>query len=879
MTLDSGTARDATNRPECVLVSDDDGTVVWASPGSELVFGSRPTALSEDVTVGQILDLAVDETVPTDEDSMEHEVRVTGTDGTTYDVSVSATQLDHDGWTVYQCRRTDTDAVGLRRVLSRVSDGIVSLNTDWQCTFINDAAEDLIGRTRAELLGETIWEEFPSTADSRLRDAFEKAMETQEPVGIEWYGTETESWFEVRAYPSPTGLSVYFQDVTEREERAAELRRERDLNEQLLQVSPIGIAVHTPDGEFVRLNERAAEILDVDRADLLGEVLDESMWDATAPDGTGFPDEAFPLNVVLETGDQTFGTEMSLVRADGTRIWLSVSAAPLLDDDGEIARVIVIFDDVTEQKRYEQELLESEQLFRSVFEATLDALILADDEGTYHEVNQAACELLGRERDELVGITVADIAPPGYDVEAAWQAFLDQGELRGEFPVVRPDGETRVADFAATANVSPGRHLSALRDVTERKENQAQLEAQRDELERLNRINELIRDVNRVVVAATDRATIEEAVCDVLAQSEQFPVAATTRVDADGTVAVEHLSGLHRSGSASLLGNGDGALQSAIRTTADSLSPTVLTDLPTDEPDGSLVRELVERDGVTAVANIPIEYDGIVHGVLSVAAIDDAAFSDRELEVFVELGQILGAAIDAIQTKKLLYANAFLELELAVTAADAPLILANERVGGTWTLDGVVPVDDGQYLLYVDVGTADPAAVEAAAATIDSIDAIRALGEGVHNLYEVRVSRAAPITALLDAGGFVRGATFENGVGRFVVDITLDTDVRSYLERVGQAGVEVDLLAKREVERGPTGTGDGHETAALTDRQRTVLEAAFRSGYFDWPRRKTTGEELADSLGISSSTLHQHLRIASAKLIERYFSTDAPPSA
>ena len=704
-------------------------------------------------------------------------------------------------------------------------------------------------------------------------------METQDPVSIEWYGPETGAWFDVRVYPSPTGLSVYFQDVTEREEREAELNRERDLNERLLQVSPIGIAVHTPDGEFVRVNERAGEILGVDRQNLLGEVLDESMWDATAPDGTEFPAEAFPFNVVVETGDQVLGTEMSLVRGDGTRIWLSVSAAPLLDDDGEIARVVVIFDDVTEQKRSERDLRESEQLFRSVFEGTLDALILADDEGTYHEVNRAACELFGRDRTELVGTNVADIAPPGYDVEAAWQAFLEQGELRAEFPVVRPDGETRTADFVATANVSPGRHLSALRDVTERKEAKAQLEAQRDELERLNRINELIRDVNRVVVAATDRATIEEAVCDILAQSESFPIAATTQVATDGSVSVEAVAGLSSLELEPLFNLGDERIETAIQTAADSAAPTVVTDVLEGEPRDSSVAQLAERYGVTAVANIPIEYDGIVHGVLSVAATDEAAFSDRELEVFGELGQILGAAIDAIQTKKLLYADSFLELELAVTAEDAPLILANERVGGTWTLDGVVPVDDGQYLLYVDVGTTDPAAVEAAADDIDSIDAIRVFGEGTTRLLEVRVSRAAPITALLDAGGFVRGATFENGVGRFVVDVTLDTDVRSYLDRVGQAAVEVDLLAKREVERGPTEIQDGDGADTLTDRQRAVLEAAFRSGYFDWPRRKTTGEELADSLGISSSTLHQHLRIATAKLTEQYFSADVPPSA
>ena len=64
--------------------------------------------------------------------------------------------------------------------------------------------------------------------------------------------------------------------------------------------------------------------------------------------------------------------------------------------------------------------------------------------------------------------------------------------------------------------------------------------------------------------------------------------------------------------------------------------------------------------------------------------------------------------------------------------------------------------------------------------------------------------------------------------------------------------------------------------SGLTDRQRTVLEAAYRSGYFEWPRRHTSGEELADALGVASSTLHQHLRVATAKVLDSYFDGHVP---
>ncbi|WP_276252027.1 helix-turn-helix domain-containing protein [Haloarcula rara] len=85
----------------------------------------------------------------------------------------------------------------------------------------------------------------------------------------------------------------------------------------------------------------------------------------------------------------------------------------------------------------------------------------------------------------------------------------------------------------------------------------------------------------------------------------------------------------------------------------------------------------------------------------------------------------------------------------------------------------------------------------------------------------------------------------------------------------------MDLLAKREVERTAPAARTGATTdTGLTARQRTVLEAAYLSGYFDWPRRRTTGAELADTLDIATSTLHQHLRVASGKVFEQYFDGD-----
>ena len=111
--------------------------------------------------------------------------------------------------------------------------------------------------------------------------------------------------------------------------------------------------------------------------------------------------------------------------------------------------------------------LASGEVFQAIFNATLDALVLADDGGVYVDANPAACELFGLPRERLIGRRVGDFTVGGYDREAVWRDFMRAGKQRGRFPMRRADGTVRELDYSATAHVLPGLHLSVLRDVTE----------------------------------------------------------------------------------------------------------------------------------------------------------------------------------------------------------------------------------------------------------------------------------------------------------------------------------------------------------------------------------------------------------------------------
>jgi PAS domain S-box-containing protein len=116
----------------------------------------------------------------------------------------------------------------------------------------------------------------------------------------------------------------------------------------------------------------------------------------------------------------------------------------------------------------QSELQANELLFRAVFDGAMDAMLIADDDGRYIDANPAACLLFGLAKADLLGRRIAEFSPPEYPSAKHWETFIHDGSSRGEFPLMRADGERRELEFSAVAGVLPGVNLSILRDVTQR---------------------------------------------------------------------------------------------------------------------------------------------------------------------------------------------------------------------------------------------------------------------------------------------------------------------------------------------------------------------------------------------------------------------------
>lgn len=121
------------------------------------------------------------------------------------------------------------------KILENVTDAFFTLDHQWQFTYLNPQAEQLLQKKQQSLLEKCIWDVFPEAIDSPFYHQYHTAIVEQISVTFEAFHPHLNSWFEVRAYPIQSGLSIYFRDVTVRKQAEAELlknlQREKELNE------------------------------------------------------------------------------------------------------------------------------------------------------------------------------------------------------------------------------------------------------------------------------------------------------------------------------------------------------------------------------------------------------------------------------------------------------------------------------------------------------------------------------------------------------------------------------------------------------------------------------------------------------------------------
>ncbi|MDT4895401.1 MAG: two-component system, cell cycle sensor histidine kinase and response regulator CckA [Acidobacteriota bacterium] len=358
---------------------------------------------------------------------VEYSLQISGTE-VWFDGSVSPMSKDSVIWIARDIteRKRAEEALHeseerYRVVAETATDVIVTIDENSTILFANGAVERVFGYAVSELLGCQITILMPEY----LRHVHEAAVGRYVRTGrkhINWEAVELPGLHKSgREIPLELSFGEFTKDrkrfftgiardISERKQAEEQLRRQLDFTETITASLGEGVYALDAGGRLTFMNSAAESALGWTEDELLGQKIHEIIHFQHA-DGTNSPAEECPLLGVLNSG-KTIQIEGDVfTRRDGSLFPVSYNSSPIISGV-QVAGAVLAFHDITERKRAEEALLQSEQRYRLLFERNPQSMWVFDLETlAFLEVNDAAIHHYGYAREEFLAMTIKDIRP------------------------------------------------------------------------------------------------------------------------------------------------------------------------------------------------------------------------------------------------------------------------------------------------------------------------------------------------------------------------------------------------------------------------------------------------------------------------------------
>lgn len=791
----------------------------------------------------------------------------------------------------------------IEAVANTVSDGIYQLDSAGRFVAVNDQIVEVIGFDRDRLLGAHVSllldEDTIDRIERRIGDLMRTGEETATLELEVRTATDDVIPCELRLRVLRTdgefsGTVGVVRDITERIEREREVSRRSAMMESVVD----GIGFSDETGELRYVNSALANLHGYDDpTDLIG-----TTWQILFPVEEVERLEREALPEVLERG--YWRGEVVGMRADGSRFHQDHSLTAF--DDG----IMCLARDVTDRKEREHQLEALNEVARELMSAETHEDIARLGVGAVEDelgFDRACVRIFERDENRLEYIATTDGARERLETRAACDmeaTFAGRAFRRGEtlVNIVSEDDPSESAPIFenSSVHVPIGSHgvLSILLDGEETvdetdihltemlamdieaaferadrtnllRTQERELRQQHQQRETVTRINAINTEINTALIAATTREELDRTICERLVESDLYRSAWIGLIDGAagrfgrtvGAGVEEHY--LDTITGRSLSGIAGGIVERAIETKE-------MQTVRQYQFIGESEKEY--HEDIEAVAAVPLLYKDRPIGVLVINSVHEEVFCDDAIASFESLGKIIGFAKNALKSRELLLSDSIVELEFTVCDPAVFYVQVTEELDCRCEFERAVPIENGRLITYDTMYGVDTEAVLEVAENAKTIESARVVSEWADGLVLQSVTSHSLVQFALELGATIQSATAEGGEGTVVIEAPQVANVREIVTAFEHEFSGLELVAKRKRERSVMTAQEFRESVSdrLTEKQRTALEAAYLTGYYDWPR-KITAEELADSMGISSSTLHQHLRKGGRSLLSAFF--------
>ncbi|MCJ7800016.1 MAG: PAS domain S-box protein, partial [Polaromonas sp.] len=242
--------------------------------------------------------------------------------------------------------------VQLITTLESITDGFCLIDKAWKITYMNGQAEHLLKRQREDLLGKTLWQEFPEVVGTCVEREYRATVQEQRTARFEAFHLPLNTWFDFHVYPTETGLAVYFHDITQRRLEQAQLRLLETavsrLNDMVIITEAQDLDASGPRIIFV--NDAFEPHTGYSREDALGNT-PQLLWGPKTEQT-----ELDRIRAAMQAW-QAVRAEIVYYTKAGNERWLETDIAPIADETGRFTHWVAVERDITERKQQQEEIL------------------------------------------------------------------------------------------------------------------------------------------------------------------------------------------------------------------------------------------------------------------------------------------------------------------------------------------------------------------------------------------------------------------------------------------------------------------------------------------------------------------------------------------